>query len=64
MKGQDNKEIEQAEQMINLLGGKIEKVDKYVLPLTDMERTIIIIKKIKNTPAKYPRKPNQIKSKK
>ena len=36
---------------------KIEKVEEFNLPDTDIKRTIIIIRKIKNTPSKYPRKP-------
>lgn len=64
MKGQNLDEIDFAKETIELLGGKIEKIDKYKLPLTDMERTIIVIKKERETPKKYPRKPNQIKPKK
>lgn len=57
MKGNNAEgEIEEAKHAMNLLGGKIEKVEKLTLPNTDYERTIIIIKKIKNTPNIYPRK--------
>ena len=49
-------ELKEAEKAINILGGKIEKVDKIILPESDIERNIIIIKKIKETPNKYPRK--------
>ena len=56
MKGNSIEEIEEAKKAIETLGGKIEKIDKIVLPETDIERNIIIIKKIKNTPNKYPRK--------
>ena len=57
MKGPDaEKEIEDAKFAIKELGGEIEKVEKFVLPDTDMERNIILIKKIKETPKKYPRK--------
>ncbi len=49
-------ELQEAEKAINILGGKIEKVDKIILPESDIERNIIIIKKIKETPNKYPRK--------
>lgn len=56
MKGPDCEgEVKQAEKAIYLLGGKIEKTEKFELPDTDMRRTIIIIRKIKNTPEKYPR---------
>jgi len=49
-------ELKEAEKAIKILGGKIEKIDKILLPKSNIERTIIIIKKIKETPKKYPRK--------
>lgn len=57
MKGNNaENEIEEAKRAINILGGKIESINKCVLPNTDIERNIIIIKKEKSTPVKYPRK--------
>ena len=57
MKGQDaEEETKEAKFAIKELGGKIEKVEEFYLPETDMKRTIIIINKIKETPNKYPRK--------
>lgn len=57
MKGPNVKEeIAEAENAINILGGKIEKVDKIILPESEIERNIIVIKKINKTPSKYPRK--------
>lgn len=50
-------EIKEAEKAIEILGGKIEKVEKLILPDTQIERNIVIIKKVKSTPMKYPRKP-------
>ena len=41
---------------IKQLGGKIEKVDKFKLPSSGIERNIIVIRKIKETSKKYPRK--------
>lgn len=49
-------EIEEAEKAINILGGKIKKIEEFELPETDIERTIVVIEKIKHTPKKYPRK--------
>ena len=58
MKGSDVKEeIQQSERAISLLGGKIEEVEEFQLPKSDMDRNIIIIRKTKPTPPKYPRKP-------
>ena len=50
-------EILVSKNAINILGGKIEKIEKIILPDTDIERNIIIIRKIKETPKIYPRKP-------
>ena len=49
-------ELKEAKKAIEILGGEIEKVDEITLPTTDIKRKIVIIKKIKNTPNKYPRK--------
>lgn len=57
MKGSNiAEEIENSQKAISVLGGKIEKVEEFCLPGTDMARNIIVITKINNTPAKYPRK--------
>ena len=58
MKGNNaNTEIEDAKKAIKELGGEIIKVEKLVLPEFMLERNIIIIKKVKQTANKYPRKP-------
>ena len=46
--------INNAKKAIELLGGKIEKIEEISLS-EDMTRTFVVIKKIKNTPPKYPR---------
>ena len=57
MKGTDIKEeVKNAEFAINELGGKIEDIKEFCLPDTDMKRNIIIIRKVKDTPKRYPRK--------
>ena len=50
-------EINEAQKAINILGGITEKVEEFNLPQSDIGRTVIIIKKEKQTPSKYPRKP-------
>jgi len=58
MKGNNaDTEIEEAKKAIKELGGEIIKVEKLLLPELNLERNIVIIKKIKQTPNKYPRKP-------
>ena len=49
-------EIDEARNAILLLGGQIKARKKFCLPGSDIERTLIMIEKIKETPAKYPRK--------
>ena len=56
MKGQGgNEEIKEASRGIEILGGHVEKVISLELPDNAGARDIIIIKKIKETPKKYPR---------
>lgn len=58
MKGPEiEEELEQSKKSIIVLGGKIEKIEKFELPRSDIGRSLIVIQKIKPTPAKYPRKP-------
>lgn len=57
MKGNDiEEEVNRSKNAINLLGGKINKIDYFELPNSDISRNIIVIDKIKETPNKYPRK--------
>ena len=57
MKGAEiEQELEDAKKAIKEFGGKIERIEKFVLPNSDMERNIIIIRKEKQTPNRYPRK--------
>ena len=48
-------EVKEAENAIKILGGKVEKTIEYSLPNSYGERCVIVIKKEKQTPAKYPR---------
>ena len=58
MKGSNiEEELKEAESAIIKLGGKIENIWNFKLPETDIERNIIIIRKIKDTPKQFPRKP-------
>ena len=49
-------EIEEAKNAISVLGGKLTSARKVELPGQDETRVIIVIRKIKETPAAYPRK--------
>ena len=55
MKGPNyEEELKEAKKAIEVLGGTIEKIENIKLD-NEYERNIIIIKKIKSTPSKYPR---------
>ena len=54
--GDADQEIEEAKKAINVLGGTIKEVENFMLPQSDIGRTVIIINKERNTPTKYPRK--------
>lgn len=48
-------ELENARNAIFVLGGKFERVETFCLPNSDMDRSLVIINKVKSTPEKYPR---------
>lgn len=50
-------EIQEAKNAIEILGGKIKEQITFELPIEESNRSILIIKKIKNTSKKYPRNP-------
>lgn len=57
MKGSNLKEeIKMAQKAIKLLGGEIEKIEEFKLPNSDIQRAVVVIKKIEKTSMKYPRK--------
>ena len=56
MKGSNIEEIENSKKALEILGGKIEKIEEITLPNSDIKRNIIIVKKVNKTPTKYPRK--------
>ena len=56
MKGSNTEEFENSSKALDILGGKIEKIEKLELPTTNMERNVVIIRKFRQTPTKYPRK--------
>ena len=54
--GTVQEEAEQAEKAIRILGGKIQDVVYFNLPYSEIQRSLVVIEKIKPTPGKYPRK--------
>ena len=62
MKGPDcEEELAEAQHAIRLLGGRVESVEKYVIPGTEVTHSAVIIRKHADTPARYPRRWAQIK---
>jgi len=49
-------EMEIGNKVIQLLGGEITKAEKIKVPFLNQERHILVIKKIQDTPFKYPRR--------
>lgn len=57
MKGSNiEEELENSKNAISILGGKIENIENFTLPGTDIARNIIVISKVNSIPARYPRK--------
>ena len=52
-----DEEISIAKKAIITLGGKIVNKEAFNLPKSDLGRSIVVIKKVKETPGKFPRKP-------
>lgn len=53
-------ELKSSKKTLEKLGGEVVKIDEYELPESHEKRVNIIIKKIKETPRKYPREYSQI----
>lgn len=49
-------ELKESGKAVTILGGKLEDKIRFILPGTDYQRILLLIRKIKATPGKYPRK--------
>lgn len=54
--GEIEEELTQSQKAIQVLGGTLNKTEKFTLTGTDITRSLIKITKIAKTPSKYPRK--------
>lgn len=54
--GNIQEELETAGYAIQILGGRIKDTVKFKLPGSDMDRSLVVIEKIRETPARYPRR--------
>ena len=56
MKGSSIEEAQSSKKALEILGGKIEDIKDLTLPFSDIKRNIVIVRKFRQTPTKYPRK--------
>ena len=54
-------ELAEAERGIALLGGGKARIERYVIPGTDVVHSAVLIEKVRHTPARYPRRYAMIK---
>lgn len=50
-----NEELDEAMNAIKTLGGEIDRVFRYTIPETDIAHSIVVIRKTRPTPPKFPR---------
>ena len=62
-KGIISQEIINSEHALKELNAKVDKIEEFLLPIEQSNRTLILIKKEKKTNKKYPRKNAEIKKK-
>ncbi len=55
MKGEVNSEIIEANNAINVLGGRVEKIETFYLSKKNDLRNLIVVNKVKESPIGYPR---------
>lgn len=61
LKGKDaEKEMEQSQKAIKVLGGEITELKQVSIPYTDLQHKIVLIKKVAQTPKQYPRKAGKV----
>lgn len=57
MKGQDvEEELKKAKKAIDLFGLKVQEMDTFLLPRTDMRRNLVVLDKVKSLDKRFPRK--------
>lgn len=55
-----DEELEEAKTSISALGGEIEKVESIKIPFSDINHKLVFIRKLRQTPKQYPRKPGKV----
>ena len=54
--GKIDQEVNESQKAVRVMGGNLIEVKSFVLPQTDIERTLVHINKVELTPKVYPRK--------
>lgn len=61
LKGPDvTEELNEGRKAIEKLGGEIIKIEKISIPKSDITHSLVIIKKVRQTPKQYPRKAGKV----
>ncbi|WAM33857.1 16S rRNA (guanine(527)-N(7))-methyltransferase RsmG [Caldicellulosiruptor morganii] len=53
-------EVDEAKGAVELLGGTIENIERFFLPESEYKRSVIVIRKLRQTPMNFPRNTKQI----
>lgn len=53
-------ELTDAKKAISILGGRVERIENVDIEGSDLKHNLVVIKKIKETPKKYPRKAGMV----
>lgn len=53
-------EMNDAKNALKILGGKVERIEEVTIEGSDLNHNLVVIKKIKETPKKYPRKAGMV----
>jgi 16S rRNA (guanine527-N7)-methyltransferase len=56
-KGRVEQELKEAKGPVELLGGQLERIEEYSLPGVNVQRSLILIRKVLSTPPEFPRRP-------
>ena len=57
------KEVEEAQKAIQILGGRLKEIKKVQIPSSDIVRSLVIIEKMSPTPPRFPRRAGMAKKK-
>jgi 16S rRNA (guanine527-N7)-methyltransferase len=58
--GEIDAEMKEASSAFQKLGARLEKIEAFMLPGTDIQRSLVVVRKEKPTPKKYPRNAGKV----